>query len=159
MNNLLKLLEKDCSISAEQLAVMLGKDEETIKKKIREYEEKHIILGYKAMVDWERTEEDFVTALIDVKVTPQRGSGFDRVAERIYQYDEVDSLYLISGGYDLSVKLTGKSMKDVALFVATKLATIDGVTGTATHFLLKRYKDHGVIFKVEEEKQEKAYLL
>jgi DNA-binding Lrp family transcriptional regulator len=111
------------------------------------------------MVDWDRTDEEIVTALIEVKVTPQRGLGFERVAERIYQYDEVESLYLMSGGYDLSVTIAGKSMKEVALFVATKLAPIEGVSGTATHFILKRYKDHGVMFKIEEEKQEKAYLL
>lgn len=159
MNSLLKLLEKDCRISTAQLAVMLGEEETAIKEKIKELEENHTILGYKAMIDWERTDEDIVTALIEVKVTPQRGLGFERVAERIYQYDEVESLYLMSGGYDLSVTISGKSMKDVALFVATKLAPIEGVSGTATHFILKRYKDHGVMFKIEEEKQEKAYLL
>jgi len=159
MKSLLKLLEKDCRISAAQIAVMLGEDEETIKEKIKELEDKHIILGYKAMIDWERTDEDVVTALIEVRVTPQRGLGFERVAERIYQYDEVESLYLVSGGYDLSVTISGKSMKEVALFVATKLATIEGVSGTATHFILKRYKDHGVMFRIEEEKQEKAYLI
>jgi DNA-binding Lrp family transcriptional regulator len=159
VKSLLKLLEKNCNLTAAQLAVMLGDTEEAVAEQISRLEKDHIILGYKAMVDWDRTDEEIVTALIEVKVTPQRGLGFERVAERIYQYDEVESLYLMSGGYDLSVTIAGKSMKEVALFVATKLAPIEGVSGTATHFILKRYKDHGVMFKIEEEKQEKAYLL
>lgn len=159
MNKLLKLLEKDSRLTVSQLAVMLDEEESAVAGEIKKLEDSHVILGYKAMIDWERTETEVVTALIEVKVTPQRGEGFERVAERIYQFDEVESLYLMSGGYDLSVTITGKSMKEVALFVATKLAPIEGVSGTATHFVLKRYKDHGVLFKIEEEKQEKAYLL
>lgn len=159
MKKLLKLLEKNCRLTATQLAVMLGEDEDKVTQDINRLEKNHVILGYKAMIDWERMDEEIVTALIEVKVTPQRGEGFERVAERIYQFDEVESLYLMSGGYDLSVTIAGKSMKEVALFVATKLAPIEGVSGTATHFILKRYKDHGVMFKMEEEKQEKAYLL
>ncbi len=159
MKNLLNLLEKDCRYTNEQLAVMLGVEESEVTARIKELESKHIVLGYKAMIDWERTDEEIVTALIEVKVTPQRGLGFERVAERIYQFEEVESLYLMSGGYDFSVTIAGRSMKEVALFVAQKLAPIEGVSGTATHFILKRYKDHGVMFSIEEEKQEKAYLL
>lgn len=159
MKNLLELLEKDCRYTPAELAVLLGEQEAVVAQKISELEKRHIILGYKAMIDWERSDEEVVTALIEVKVTPQRGLGFERVAERIYQFEEVESVYLMSGGYDFSVTITGKSMKDVALFVALKLAPIEGVSGTATHFILKKYKEHGVMFSIDEEKQEKAYLI
>ena len=159
MISLLKLLEKNCRLNNAQLASMLGISEDEVAKKIEELEKNHIILGYRAIVDWEQAKEDSVNALIEVKVTPQRDLGFERVAERIYQYEEVESLYLMSGGFDLCVMINGKSMKEVAQFVATKLAPIEGVRGTATHFVLKKYKDHGVMFNVEEEKQERAYLL
>jgi len=156
---LLKILENDCMLTPEQIAVMLGEEPGKIAEAIKDFEKNNIILGYKAIVDWERTSEEIVTALIEVRVTPQRGRGFERVAERIYQYEEVESLYLMSGGYDLSVTIAGKTMKEVALFVATKLAPIEGVSGTATHFILRKYKDNGIMFKIEEEQQEKAYLL
>ena len=156
---ILKLLEDNCRLTPAQIAAMLGKEEKEIENAIAEFEKNHIILGYKAMVDWDRTEEEIVTALIEVRVTPQRGEGFDRVAQRIYQYEEVESLYLMSGGYDLSVTIAGRTMKEVALFVAQKLAPIEGVSGTATHFILKKYKDKGVMFEIEEEKQEKAYIV
>ncbi|MGI6577073.1 MAG: Lrp/AsnC family transcriptional regulator [Eubacteriales bacterium] len=159
MMSLLKLLEKNCRLTNSQLATMLGISEDEVAEKIRELEKNNVVLGYRAIIDWEQTKEDSVTALIEVKVTPQRDLGFERVAERIFQYEEVESLYLMSGGFDLSVTITGKSMKEVALFVATKLAPIEGVSGTSTHFVLRKYKDHGVMFRVEEEKQEQAYLL
>lgn len=159
MTSLLKLLERNCRVSNAQLGAMLGLKEEEVDEKIKELEMNNTVLGYRAIVDWEQIKEEVVTALIEVKVTPQRDLGFERVAERIYQYEEVESLYLMSGGFDLSVTITGKSMKEVALFVATKLAPIEGVSGTATHFILKKYKDHGVMFNVEEEQQERAYLI
>jgi DNA-binding Lrp family transcriptional regulator len=156
---LLKILENDCMLTSDQIAAMLGEEPSAIADAIKELERNNIILGYKAIIDWDRTDEETVTALIEVKVTPQRGRGFERVAERIYQYEEVENLYLMSGGYDLSVLIAGKTMKEVALFVATKLAPIEGVSGTATHFILKKYKDNGIMFKIEEEQQEKAFLL
>ena len=159
MMSLLKLLEKNCRLTNAQLATMLGIGEDEAAEKIRELEKDHVILGYRAIINWEQTNEDSVTALIEVKVTPQRDLGFERVAERIYQYEEVESVYLMSGGFDLVVLINGKSMKEVAQFVATKLAPIEGVNGTATHFVLKKYKDHGDMFSIEEEKQEQAYLL
>lgn len=159
MSEILKLLNRDCTYSASQIASMLGLNEADVKAAVEKYEEDKIILGYKAVIDWEKTGEEIVTAMIDVKVTPQRGEGFDRVAERIYQYDEVESLYLMSGGHDLSVVITGRTMKEVALFVAQRLSTLDGVTSTATHFILKKYKDNGVMFTGPEDTQERITLL
>jgi len=124
-----------------------------VQSAIQEYEANHIILGYKAIVDWDRTDRESVTALIEVKVTPQRGAGFDRVAERIYQYDEVESVYLMSGAFDLTVIISGRTLKEVAHFVGDKLATIEDVTGTATHFILHKYKEKHLIFEKREEQE------
>ena len=121
-----------------------------MKKEIKKLEEDHVILGYKAIVDWDRTKREAVTALIEVRVTPQRGDGFDRIAERIYQYPEVQSVYLMSGGYDLCLIIEGRTMKEVAYFVAQKLAPIESVLSTATHFVLRKYKDKGVIYGAPE---------
>jgi len=159
MCEILKLLEQDSTYTTAQIAAMLDMDEAEVAAKIREYENNGVILGYKAVIDWDKTDEELVTAMIDVRVTPQRDAGFGRVAERIYQYDEVQSLYLMSGGYDLSVVIAGRTMKEVALFVAQKLATIDGVSGTATHFILKKYKDGGVLFQQQEEQQERIEMV
>ncbi len=156
---LLKLLEKDSTLTPDQLASMLNLTEEEVVATIQALEEQRIILGYKAVVDWDKTEAETATALIDVKITPQRGEGFDRVASRIYQFDEVESLYLMSGGYDLSVLITGKTLKEVALFVAQKLAPLEAVSGTATHFLLKKYKERGTVFPSHEEQQERMLFL
>ena len=148
---ILRLLENDAKLSAEQLAVMLDKTTDEIKKEIAEYEENGTILGYKTIVDWEKTEKESVTAMIDVKLTPQRDRGFDRVAEKIYNYPEVKSVYLMSGAYDLSVLIEGKTMKEVAFFVSQKLSTIDAVTSTATHFVLHKYKDKGMLYDAPEK--------
>lgn len=147
---LLKLLENDARLNAEQLSVMLGTDKADIEKEISDYEKNGTILGYKAIIDWEKTDEESVTAMIDVKLTPQRDRGFDRVAEKIYNYPEVKSVYLMSGAYDLSVLIEGKTMKEVALFVSQKLSTIDSVNSTATHFVLHKYKDKGVLYNSVE---------
>lgn len=146
---LLKLIEKDSKLTPSQLAGMLGEDEKTTADTIRKYEDDKTILSYPAVIDWDKTDRELVTALIEVKVVPQRGEGFDRVAARIYQYKEVDSVYLMSGGFDLMVLIEGKTMKEVALFVAQKLAVMESVSATATHFVLKKYKDKGVIFVSE----------
>ena len=153
-DKLLMLLEEDCKLSVEQLAALLGASAQEVAETVGELENNGTILGYGATVDWDKTERAFVTALIEVKVVPQRGEGFDRVASRIYQYPEVDSVYLMSGGFDLMVMLVGKTLKEVALFVAQKLAVLDAVSGTATHFVLKKYKDKGVLF-VKEEKEDR----
>ena len=143
---ILKLLENDARLTAEQLSVMLNAEKSDIEKAIRELEENGTILGYKAIVDWEKTENEAVTAMIDVKLTPQRDRGFDRVAEKIYNYPEVKSVYLMSGAYDLSVLIEGRTMKEVAFFVSQKLSTIEAVNSTATHFILHKYKDTGVLY-------------
>ena len=150
MDKLLKLLEDDATLTTEQLAVMLEKEEGDIKKMIQTYEKNGVILGYKTLIDWDKTDREYVSALIEVKMMPQRDRGFDRVAEKIYNYPEVQSLYLMSGGFDLSVIIEGKTMKEVAYFVAQKLATVEFVTATATHFVLRKYKDKGVIYGAEE---------
>ena len=154
---LLQLLEQDCTLTPEQLASMADMTVEEVKAAIKRYEDEKIILGYKAIVDWDRTDREAVTALIEVKVTPQRGEGFDRVAERIYPYDEVESVYLMSGAYDLTVIISGRSLKEVAQFVGERLSTLEDVTGTATHFILHKYKEKHVIFE-KQEQQEKEWI-
>ena len=150
MDTLLKILEDDATLTPAQLAVMLNKEEGDIKKLIEQYEADGVILGYKTIIDWDKTDREYVTAMIEVKITPQRDRGFDRVAERIYNFPEVQNLYLMSGGYDLAVLIEGKTMKEVAYFVAQKLATIEDVISTATHFVLRKYKDKGVIYGASE---------
>ena len=149
MNELLKIMEDNCRLTDAQLAMMVAKDEGDIRAMIEKYEEEKVILGYKAIIDWDKTDRECVTALIEVKITPQRDRGFDRVAEKIYNYPEVESLYLMSGGFDLAVLIEGKTMKEVAYFVAMKLAPIEDVISTATHFVLRKYKDKGVIYGAE----------
>lgn len=155
MKKLLQLLEDDCTLTHAQLASMTGMTEAEVAAAIAECEQNRLILGYKAIVDWYRTDREDVTALIEVNVTPQRGEGFDRVAERIYQYDEVESVYLMSGSFDLTVIISGRSLKEVALFVGQKLAPLEDVTGTATHFILKKYKEKHLIFKQPEVQEER----
>ena len=157
MAKLLQLLEQDCTLTPEQLASMTDMTVEDVKAEIKRYEDEKIILGYQAIVDWDRTHREAVTALIEVKVTPQRGEGFDRVAERIYQYDEVESVYLMSGAYDLIVIISGRTLKEVAQFVGERLSTLEDVTGTATHFILHKYKEKHLIFE-KQEKQAKEWI-
>ena len=147
---LLQLLESDCTLTHDQLAAMTGLSVEEVRAEVKKLEDDGLILGYRAVVDWDNTDREAVTALIEVKVTPQRGEGFDRVAKRIYQYDEVESVYLMSGAFDLTVIISGRSLKEVARFVAEKLATIEDVTGTATHFILHKYKENHLIFEKRE---------
>ena len=154
---LLQLLEQDCTLTPEQLASMADMTVEEVKAASKRYEDEKIILGYKAIVDWDRTDREAVTALIEVTVTPQRGEGFDRVAERIYQYDEVESVYLMSGAFDLTVIISGRTLKEVAQFVGERLSTLEDVTGTATHFILHKYKEKHLIFE-KQEKQPKEWI-
>ncbi len=146
-NEILYLLENDSRLTPEQLSVMLGKEVGDIKDMISTYEKDGVILGYKALVDWDKTDREYVTALIELKVAPQRDRGFDKVAEKIYNYPEVQSLYLMSGSFDLAVFIEGKTMKEVAFFVAQKLAPIEYIVATSTHFVLQKYKDKGTIYK------------
>jgi len=155
MKKLLQLLEDDCTLNQAQLASLAGMTEAEVAAAIAEYEKEKIILGYKAIVDWDRTHRESVTALIEVNVTPQRGEGFDRIAERIYQYDEVESVFLMSGSFDLTVIISGRTLKEVAQFVSQKLAPLEDVTGTATHFILKKYKEKHLIFQKQEQQEER----
>jgi DNA-binding Lrp family transcriptional regulator len=154
---LLAALEENCKLTTEQLAAKAGISAEEAKAEIKQAEDERLILGYKAIVDWERTSQEAVTALIEVNVTPQRVDGFDRIAQRIYQYEEVESCYLMSGAFDMTVIISGRSLKEVAQFVGRKLAPIEGVTGTATHFILKKYKEKHLIFE-KQEKQEEGFV-
>lgn len=152
MNDILKILNKEQGfVSIAKLALELGQTEDEIDSKLKELEDNHIIAGYKTIVNWDKTDRDVVTALIDLRVTPQRGEGFDKVAEHIYKYPQVRALYLMSGAYDLSVMIEGKTMKEVALFVAQKLAPMESIISTATHFVLKKYKEEGIIFKDDKK--------
>ncbi|MGL5675457.1 MAG: Lrp/AsnC family transcriptional regulator [Cellulosilyticaceae bacterium] len=155
---ILELLEKDSRYTAKDMAVMIGATEEEVAATIAKLEKEQIICGYQTLINWDKVEnKEIVTALIEVKVTPQRGEGFDKIASRIYRFDEVEAVYLMSGGFDLTVIIEGKTMKEVALFVGQKLAPLDAVLSTGTHFVLKRYKDHGVIF--EEIKKDERMLI
>ena len=151
---ILSYLEKNSKMDPSEIAILLGTEPEVVEEEIRKMEEEKIICGYHTMIDWDKTSSEMVTALIEVRVTPQRGQGFDSIAERIYKYPEVRSVYLISGGYDLMVILEGKTLKEVSQFVTDKLSTLDSVLSTATHFILKKYKDHGTIFdqKIKDER-------
>lgn len=142
---LLAIVEKNSRIDLKELAIILGVEEIDVVNELAKLEEEGIICGYHTMIDWEKTSIEKVSALIEVRVTPQRGQGFDSIAERIYKYPEVHAVYLISGGYDLLVSLEGKTLKEVSNFVSDKLSTLDSVLSTATHFILKKYKDHGTI--------------
>jgi DNA-binding Lrp family transcriptional regulator len=154
MEQLLRLIEADCTLTHKQLAAMTGTSVEKVDAEIRRLEQEGVIAGYKAVVDWDKTEREAVTALIEVKVEPQLGDGFDRVAERIYQYEEVESCYLMSGAFDMTVVISGRTLREVANFVSQKLATIDAVQSTATHFILKKYKENHLIFQREKEQEE-----
>ncbi|HBH70695.1 MAG TPA: AsnC family transcriptional regulator [Lachnospiraceae bacterium] len=148
---ILTIIEKNSRINIAELAVMLGTEEIEIANALQELEEDGIICGYHTMINWDKTGIEKVTALIEVRVTPQRGRGFDDIAERIYKYPEVNTVYLMSGGYDLMVILEGKTLKEVAMFVSNKLSTLDYVVGTTTHFILRKYKDHGTIMSRKYE--------
>ena len=152
MEEILNILDKEKgNVSRAKIAQMLGMEEKEVADKIEKMEKENVIVGYKTIVNWDKTDKDVVVALIELRITPQRGEGFDKVAERIYKYPQVKSLYLMSGAYDLAVTIEGKSMKEVALFVAQKLAPMDSIISTATHFVLKKYKEEGLVFEDDEK--------
>ena len=152
MEEILNILDKEKgNVSRVKIAQMLGMEEKEVADKIEKMEKENVIVGYKTIVNWDKTDKDVVVALIELRITPQRGEGFDKVAERIYKYPQVKSLYLMSGAYDLAVTIEGKSMKEVALFVAQKLAPMDSIISTATHFVLKKYKEEGIVFEDDEK--------
>lgn len=146
MDKLLNLIEKNPRLSNQELAVMIGSTEEEVAKKVRRYEETGVIKGYRAMIDKVKAEAETVTALIEIKVHPQFENGFDEIAQRIAQLEEVESVYLMSGGFDLCCLVTDKTFQEVAMFVASRLAPMDSVMSTATHFILKKFKEQGVMF-------------
>jgi DNA-binding Lrp family transcriptional regulator len=159
MDKLLELLSENAKLTAEQLAVMLNLTTQQVSEKIEQYEKDGIIIGYKTLINWEKVDKSKAIALIGLRVTPKQDNGFDEIAGRIMQFDEVESVYLMSGGYDLTVKVCGKSMQDIAAFVMRRLAPLDSVLSTATHFILTRYKDGGVILNKDKEQDERRSVL
>lgn len=151
---ILAVMEKNSRIDIKDLAILLGESEVAVANEIAEMEKEKIICGYHTLINWDNTGEEKVTALIEVKVTPQRGQGFDKIAERIYNFPEVNAVYLMSGGFDFTVIIEEKTMREVAQFVSDKLAPLDAILSTATHFVLKKYKDHGTVLvdTVREER-------
>lgn len=145
MDRLLELLKEDARTDLEQLGVMLGISAKEVEEKVRAYEEQGVIRGYKPLLDYDKIDTQYVEAVIELKVTPKKDFGFEEIAGKISSYPEVDGVYLMSGGYDLQVQVVGKTFKEIALFVAQRLAVLDGVVSTATHFVLSRYKDRGVV--------------
>jgi Transcriptional regulators len=142
----LGIIEKNSRVSTREVAVVLGTDEIDIINALQTMEEKGIICGYHTMIDWDKTDREYVTAMIEIKITPQRDRGYDYIAQKIYNYPEVETLYLMSGGFDLAVFIKGRTMREVAFFVAQKLATLEDVVSTATHFVLRKYKDNNVVY-------------
>ena len=150
-NEILRMLENNSRIDLHDLAIMLGTDDSVVLQEIEQMEKEGVICGYPTLINWDKTDTEKVTALIEVSVTPQRGQGFEKLAERICNYPEVKSIYLMSGAFYFVVFLEGKTLKEVSMFVSTKLSTLEAVSGTATHFVLKKYKDHGMILMEKGE--------
>lgn len=155
---ILTFIEKNSRIDLKELAIVVGVDEVTLINELEKMEEEHIICGYHTIIDWDKVGIEKVTAMIEVRVTPQRGMGFDKVAERIYNYPEVNSVYLISGGFDFMVTIEGKTLREVSQFVSEKLSTLDSVLSTKTNFILKKYKDHGTVI-AEQTKDERIQMI
>lgn len=155
---ILTFIEKNSRIDLKELAIVLGVEEAAVVNELEKMEEEHIICGYHTLIDWDKVGIEKVTALIEVRVTPQRGMGFDKVAERIYNYPEVNSVYLISGGYDLMVTIEGRTLREVSQFVSDKLSPLDSVLSTKTNFILKKYKDHGTVM-AEKTKDERILMI
>lgn len=147
---ILTILEQDARLTPAQLADMVQMELDEVQEILRELEQNNTILGYKTLIDWDKTEREQVTALIEVKITPQKGMGFDEIARQIYSHHQVESVYLMSGGFDLTVIISGRTMRDVARFVSEQLAPMENVLSTGTHFILKKYKEQGVTFDPDE---------
>ena len=159
MDKLLGLLQENARLSCDQLAVMLGTTPEEVEQQIAAYETAGVIRGYHTRINWEKADANHASALIELRVTPKRDKGFDEIADKIMQFEEVESVYLMSGGFDLAVRVNAPSMQDIALFVAKRLAPLDSVLSTATHFILTRYKDGGVVLNPEDERDERRTVL
>lgn len=156
MDKLIKLLSRNSEYSVSELALMLGEPEDYVRARIKKYEDDGIIKGYRALVNYEKVDDAGVTAYIELKVTPQKKSGFDEIAKRIMTFDEVESVYLMAGAYDLSIIVKGETIQEVSAFVSRKLSALDGILSTATHFILKRYKDDGVVLEDEDISDERC---
>ena len=156
---ILRLLERDARLTTAEIAVMIGLSADDTAEAVADLEREKVILGYSTLINWEKTEANMVTALIEVRVTPQRGQGFDSIARRIYHYPQVQSCYLMSGGFDLMVIIEDSSLKDVAMFVSEKIAPLESVVSTSTHFILKKYKMNGTEFAVRDEDHREAVVL
>ncbi len=154
-NIILEILEKNSRVSIEDMAAMLGMNTEDIAAAMDEMIKDQIICGYTTLVNWDKTDKQFVTAMIEVKVTPQRDRGFEKIAERISGFSEVKGVYLMAGAYDLLIMMDGKNIRDISYFVSNKLSPLDSVLSTATHFVLKKYKDHGIILEKKTEEDER----
>ena len=155
MDKLMKLLDTNARLTTAQMAAMLNTTEADVEAKMAKLEQDGVVRAYKALIDWERTDREYVTAVIELRVTPKRDYGFEGIAETVMRFDEVESVYLMSGGYDLLVTVTGRTFKEVSMFVAKRLSTLDSVISTATHFVLRRYKESGVMF-LGEQKDERG---
>ncbi len=158
MHRILELLEKNSELSTEEIAVLIQADQKEVEAAIAQYKKEGILLGQKTVINWQKTDREFVTAFIELKVTPQMGKGFDQIAERFYQYDQVKTVYLMSGAFDLALMVEGKTLTEVALFVAEKLAPMDTVISTATHFVLKRYKEDGILLEANKKDERQMML-
>ena len=158
MDNLLRILSENARLSCEQLAAMTGEAPQAVAARIEELEAQGIIKGYRAVVDWDKTDRDLCIARIEIKVTPKSGMGFDEIANTIAQFDEVEEVTLMSGSYDLALTVTGKSFKEVAMFVSRRLAPLESVQSTATHFVLRKYKEAGILTAQQEKDEREVYL-
>ena len=160
MDKLLQLLSTNSQFSTAEMSAMLGEPEDYIKAQIKEYESQGIIKGYQAVVNWENVENSYVEALIELKVTPKKETGFDDMAQMCMAFEEVDSVYLMAGVYDFALIVKGETMQDIAMFVAKKLSTVDGVLSTSTHFIMRRYKDRGMnLFGADNQADERSLIL
>lgn len=156
---ILSLIENNAKLTSREIAVRLQTDPAEIDQQIADFEKQKVILGYHSIINWDLVEKDSVTAMIEIKITPQRGQGFDRVAHRIYSFPQVKDCFLMSGGFDLMVIIEGKSLKDVAMFVSEKIAPLESVVSTATHFILKKYKMQGTVYESPQTEDREAIVL
>ena len=159
MHRILDLLEENSNLTADEIATMIDSTEEKVKEAIANYKKEGIILGKKTIINWQKTDREFVTAFIELKVTPQFGRGFDQISERFYQYEQVKSVFLMSGAYDLALIVEGRTLTEVALFVAEKLAPMEAVVSTATHFVLKKYKENGIMMALPEKDERQVMMI
>ena len=158
MHRILEIIENNADLTAKDIATMLGTDVNEVEKALEQYKAEGVIVGKRTVINWQKTSREYVTAMIELKVTPQFGKGFDEIAERFYQYDQVKNVFLMSGGYDLALTVEGKTLTDVAMFVSEKLAPMDQVLSTATHFVLRKYKEDGVLLTGDKKDERRVMM-